>query len=251
MVIIITLMVVLTLVSIVVLVKPCLSEQRVLFSKEPDAPAAFGYQMAWLAIRSRNTAAILNALGLEEYEPCNWSSGIGVVYDHTLGDDHVYVTPPVKGWTFVVGLPLPYPAGRNYTDKLTPLLVSLGGRFSEVQYFFAFPPIDFYAWARVADGRLVRAFATGDEGVVWNKGRTTKHERALGLKLFELRGVKGRRGDAGGELILHPTEDHVMRLAESWSLDPTRLDGLPQSRTVGYIAQAPVSWRLERVRRAA
>ena len=123
-----------------------------------------------------------------------------------------------------MGLSLPHPVGRGFVDKSTPLLVDLGGRFAEVQYFFSYPPIDFYAWARVRDGRLVRAFAVTDEGIVWNKGRTSKEERGLGLKLFELRGVQGRKGDAGGELILHPTEDHVMRLAHRWSLDPTTLD---------------------------
>lgn len=244
-------MVLATLASIVFLLGPRMGEGRVIFAAEPDAPAAFGYQMAWLAVRTRDTFAVLEALGLTVREPCNWSSGIGSIYDPKLGQEHVYVTPPVNGWTFVVGLPLPHPVSRSYVDKLTPLLVELGGRFIEVQYFFAYPPIDLYAWARVLDGRLVRAFAASDEGVIWSKGKTTKEERALGLKLFELRGVKGRRGDAGGELILHPTEHHVMRLAHRWSLDPTKLDGAAPSLTTGYIAAAPLAWRLERMRRLA
>jgi hypothetical protein len=119
-----------------------------------------------------------------------------------------------------------------------------------VQYFFAYPLIDFFAWARVRDGRLVRAFAITDEGVAWSKGRATKEERALGLKLFELRGVRGRKGDAGGEMILHPTEEHVMRLAKRWSLDPTTLSSLASQQTaLGYIAQAPGAWRTERIRK--
>ena len=80
----------------------------------------------------------------------------------------------MRGWTFVVGLPLPHPVGRGFVDKCTPMLVDLGGRFEEVQYFFSYPPIDYYAWARVKDGRLVRAFAVSDEGIVWNKGRATQ-----------------------------------------------------------------------------
>jgi len=228
-----------------------MAEGRVIYRTEPDAPAAFGYQMAWLAVRTRDTRLVLEALELEAYEPCNWNSGIGTVYDARLGESRVYVSPPVNGWTFVVGLPLPHPVGRGYADKLTPLLVSLGGRFVEVQYFFAYPPLDMYAWARMLDGRLVRAFAASDEGVLWSKGKTTKEERTLGLKLFELRGVKGRAGDAGGALMLHPTEDHVMRLAHRWSLDPAKLDGQPVSRTAGYIAVAPRAWRLERLARAA
>lgn len=251
MILAIALMVLATLALITFHFGPRMADGHVIYRAEPDAPAAFGYQMSWLAVRSRDTVAVLEALGLTHYEPCNWNAGIGSVYDPKLGQNHLYVTPPVNGWTFVVGLSLPHPLGRGFVDKLTPLLVGLGGRFIEVQYFFAYPPVDLYAWARVLDGRLVRAFAAGDEGVIWNKGKTTKEERALGLKLFELRGVKGRRGDAGGELILHPTEDHVMRLAQRWSLDPIKLEGLPRSPTAGYIALAPIAWRPERMRRTA
>jgi hypothetical protein len=229
---------------------PRLGDSRVIFATDPDEPAAFGYRMAWLAIRSRDTAAVVEALGLRDPQPCNWNSGIGAVYDASLGENHVFVTPPVNGWTFVVGLPLPQPMGRSFVDKATPLLVGLGGRFSEIQYFVAFPPVDFFAWARVIDGRLVRAFAIGDEGVVWSKGKTTKEERALGLKLFELRGVQDRRGDAGGELILHPTEEHVLEIARKWSLDPTRLARGAAPKALGVIARPPDSWRVERMRQA-
>lgn len=221
------------------------------FQATPDRPCAFGCSMAWLAIRSGDTDAILKALRVERPAPCNWSSGIGTVYDNHLGEFHVFVSPPVDKWTFVVGLPLPHPVGRGFVDKCTPLLVDLGGQFPEVQYFFTYPLIDFFAWACVRDGRLVRAFAATDEGVAWSKGRTTKDERTLGLKLFELRGVRGRKGDAGGEMILHPTEEHVMRLAQRWSLDPTTLSSLAsQQPASGFIAQAPVVWRTERIRKA-
>ena len=192
--------------------------------------------MAWLAIRSDEPDAVIEALRLENAAPCNWNSGVGAAYDDWLGAAHVFVSPPVRGWTFVVGLPLPHPVGRGFVDKCTPMLVDLGGRFDEVQYFFSYPPIDFYAWARVKDGRLVRAFAVTDEGIVWNKGRASKEERGLGLKLFELRGVRERKGDAGGELIMHPTEDHVMRLASRWSLDPTTLNETHAPAAFGHIA---------------
>jgi hypothetical protein len=141
--------------------------------------------------------------------------------------------------------------GRSFIDKATPLLVDLGGRFVEVQYFVAFPPVDFFAWARMLDGRIVRAFAIGDEGILWSKGKTTKEERALGLKLFELRGVRDRRGDAGGPLILHPTEDHVMQVARKWSLDPTALSANSAPPAMGQLARAPAAWRVERQRKSA
>lgn len=230
---------------------PRTARRQVIFDSAPDRPAPFGLKMAWLAIRTRETARVVDALGLVNPKPCNWNSGIGTVYDDRLGENHIFVSPPVNGWTFVVGLSLPYPVGRNFVDKCTPMLLDLGGQFVEVQYFFSYPLIDFFAWARIIDGRLVRAFAVGDEGMIWNRGKPTKDERTLGLKLFELRGVRERTGDAGGELILYPTEEHVMRLASRWSLDPTRIDAAPASAATGYICLAPAAWRPERIRKVA
>ncbi|OYW56453.1 MAG: hypothetical protein B7Y80_06620 [Hyphomicrobium sp. 32-62-53] len=251
MILTILIMVIATVAVAALKLAPRIGHGRVVYPTTPDKPVAFGYQMAWLAIRTRDTPAVVEALGLEAPQPCNWNSGLGTVYDPRLGQNHVFVSPPVNGWTFVVGLPLPQPMGRSFADKATPLLVDLGGRFVEVQFFIAFPPVDLFAWARMIDGRLVRAFAIGDEGIIWSKGKTTKEERALGLKLFELRGVRDRRGDAGGPLILHPTEDHVMQVARKWSLDPTKIGSNSGPEGMGLIARAPVRWRVERLKKSA
>lgn len=247
----ITLMIVLTVAAAARLLAPHLAEGRVVFGAEPDGPAAFGSNMAWLAIRTHDTAGVVAALDLAGAEPCNWNSGIGTVYDSELGETRVFVTPPVGPWTFVVGMPLPHPLGRSFADKMTPMLADLSAHYRDVQYYVSYPPLDYFAWARVHDRRLVRAFAIGDEGIVWSKGRTSREEKALGLKLFELRGVKNRRGDAGGEIILHPTEEHVHRLAGRWSADPMTLDAMSAEPALGYIAIAPAFWRAERLRKTA
>src|SRR5262249_42705678 len=58
-----------------------------------------------------------------------------------------------------------------------------------------------------------------------------------------------RRGDAGGEIILYPTEGHVMRLAERWSLDPTKLhSGAVTAPGAGYVARGPAAGRTGRLR---
>ncbi len=241
-----------TVAIIACVMAPRMAEGRVLYGTTPDLPCPFGYRMAWFSIRTRDTRGVVEALGLTNLQSANWRSGIGSVYDDKLGANQVFVSPPVNGWTFVVGLSLPHPAGPGFTDTFMPLFEGLGSRFVEVHYYFAYPPIDFFAWARMIDGKLLRAFAVGDEGVVLNLGRTTKDERSLGLKLFELRGVKGRKGDAGGAIILHPTEEHVMRLAGRWGIDPINIERAPKGEpALGVIGCAPGQWRAERIRKAA
>jgi hypothetical protein len=244
-------LVVLTVAVAAFVLAPRLVQRRLTYERAPDRPLPFGYRMAWLAIRTADTQRVIDVLGLTRVKAANWNSGLGTAYSEELGETHVFVAPPVEGWTFVIGLALPHPLGAAFHDKATPFLLELGGAFGEVQYYFSYPVIDFFAWARVIDGRLARAFAIGDEGVIWNKGKPSHKERAMGLKLFELRGIQGRRGDAGGELLLYPTEDHVIGLAAEWSLDPTRLDARRTEPGLGYVGLAPQRWRPERMRKAA
>ncbi len=249
---IILLLTILTVAVIASVMAPRMADGRVLYGKTPDGPCPFGYRMSWLAVRTRNTRKVVEILGLGEVEACNWQSGIGAAYDAGLGQTRLFVSPPVNGWTFVVGLALPQPLGAAFVDKNGPLLLRLGEVFIEVQYYFAYPMMDFFAWARLIDGRLVRGFAISDEGVIWNVGKPSKDERSLGLKLFDVRGPRGRKGDAGGPLIMYPTEDHVMRLAGRWGIDPIKVDVAPRTKpALGYIGTAPSVWRSERVRKAA
>ncbi len=250
MIVFITLFIIVTILLAAQVLAPRLSERRVVYGLAPDAPCAFGPEMTWIALKAQPQIAA-DAIGLTDLAPSNWNSGIGTVYDGPLGGSRIFVSPPVDGWTFVVGVSLPQPHGRSFVDKCTPLLTALSEHFGDVHYFSAHPELDLFAWAKLSGGRVVRAFGIGDEGIIWAKGRPTREERSLGLKLFELRGVRGRRGDAGGELLLHPTQEHVMRLAGQWAVNPTLLDGLPASPTLGLVGIAPSAWRAERHRKTA
>lgn len=249
--ILIALMITLTVAVIVRVLLPALQPRRIMLPAQPDTPKAFGPSMAWIAIRNAPPERIAHLLGVEGATAANWDAGIGAIYDEALSDTHIFIAPPVKGITFVAGVPLPMPVGRAFADKLTPLLTDLAAQFRDVQYFACFPAIDFYAWTRFENGRVVRAFAMSEEGVIWDRGRLTAEERALGLRLFELRGIRGRSGDAGGAIILHPTEGQVLRMACGWSLDPSLLDKLTCQPATGIVARAPAAWRSERVRKAA
>lgn len=228
---------------------PRMFEPRIVFDETPDGPAAFGLRMAWLAIKTNDAARVAEVLNLDAIERANWRTGIGTVYDDRLAQGRVYLTPPLNGWTFVVGLSLPQPLGRGFVDKCTPMVLDLAAAFPEAQYFLCHPPVEFFGWVRVADGKLVRAFAIGDEGIIWNKGKASKEERGLGLKLGEVRGVKSRKADVGEAMPVYPTEAQVMHLASCWSLDPTSLAGNRSDSGIGYICATPMAWKPERLRR--
>ena len=231
---------------------PRVAERNLVFDTSPDRPCSFGPDMSWIAIKTGNTSAVVAALGVDDPIQANWNCGIGTIYSAEFGENRIFVSSPVDGWVFVVGTGLPHPHGRAFVDKCTPLLLHLGERFKDVQYFASYPELDFFAWSKLVSGRLIRAFGVGDEGVMWVRGRTTREERMLGLKLFELRGVRGRKGDAGGELLMHPTQDHVMRLAGHWSLNPTLIDTAAAADLgLGIICQVPSVWRTQRLRKTA
>ena len=238
-------MIVATIATAAFVLAPQIGKGQLIFDLRPDLPRPFGYRMAWLAIRTRDTHRVAECLGLAGTQSANWDTGLGTIYSPGHAGDRLFVSPPVNGWTFVVGLALPLPLGRDHADKATPLLLDLGARFIEVQCYVSHPASDRYAWARIIDGRLVRAFAIGKDGVLWKHGKPTKEEKTMGLKLFQVRGVRGKRDDMGSELLMHPTEEHVMRLAAKWSLDPTRVDQVQVSASLGLIGHAPARWRPE------
>lgn len=209
-------------------------------------PPALGPQMSWLAVRTAETDALIAALGLRGTREVSWAEGVNAVYAERCPNVFAFVTSPIDGWTLVAGLALPHPLGSAFRDKCTPLIEGLSARFGAAHYYFSFPLLDYYAWAKAENGAIVRAFATGDEGVLWNRGRLTPEERRLNLQYFELRGVEDRHGDVGGDMLLVPTEQQVLKLAGGWSCDPSLLNqahGL--SVLSGHLARAPASWRSE------
>jgi len=216
----------------------------------PDRPISFGYRTAWLAIETTDTEAVIAALELSSIQVVNWRTGMSTIYDDELGDHYVFVSPPVAGWTYVVGMALPHPVSLRFVDRCTPMLLDLSAQFGKVQYYFTYPVIDLYAWAKLEDGQLKRAFAWGDEGAIWNKGAVTPQERDLGLKVFELRKLGGsiRAADLDDDTG-YPTESHVLKLADSWGVDPTQIEKLSGEPGYGRIGEVPAQWRVKRARR--
>jgi hypothetical protein len=186
-----------------------------------EFPVSFGYKTAWLAIDTEDTPAVVEALGLRNLRLATWGEGL---YRAT------FVSPPVLGWTLVEGV---RPEAGD--PRLLPFLEGLSERFGEVQYFGTHRVVDYHAWAKAVDGRVVRAYGwLGERGeLLLDVGPKTLEEEELGFRFIDRTTVAG-----DWEGLEMPGEDDVMRIAGRWSINPQEVDAYP-SVGVGYLGDPP------------
>lgn len=183
----------------------------------PDGPAPFGYKCIWFAIKSTNIDEVVKEIGLKSPVRCNWKSGIAAAYN-----GGVFVGPAVGDWTLVIGQDLPTLDDAGDRQKQTDvLLIKLSKRFGEAQHFGTHRVSDFHAWAKALSGKIVREFAyvAADEKLC-NLGGMTAEERSAGIM------------DSPDFFV---DENHVMKVAEKWSLDPCKLTPSSAEKGVGWL----------------
>jgi len=178
-------------------------------------PLLCGQICRWIAIRSRNLAAVQKALGLHNPVPCSWTEGMV-----QMGDRRLFVSPPVNGWILVIGPRLPDPA--DDVDGCFRFLHRLSRELGEVQFFTINRVVGHHAWARFDDGLAFRGYAWAGE-TLWNQGPRTWAERKLAMRCFDyLEGPSESRFEALE--IARANAERVMSLAAIWSVDPTSID---------------------------
>lgn len=193
------------------------------FDASPDSPVQFGYKTQWLAIRTTDTGAVLHALRLQNIRAANWTTGLQGAYD-----DYCFVSPPLEGWTLVVDGRMPDLSAKGAPGPLS-VIAELSARFGEACYFGTHRVVEYQAWGKAVDGRLVRAYAyVGESGeVVVDRGELTAEERAHNLIFTGL--------DAAEPNL--PDEEDVLRIAALWSVD-TKLDRSGSSPGTGFAADS-------------
>lgn len=174
-------------------------------------PMVLSQPARWIAIRSSNTNHLRNLFGLNSLPPIPWSEALNRSHERTL-----FVSPPVQGWTLVIGGSLPDPA--DDVDSCFRLLVSLSQEIGEVQFFAADRVLNHHSWARLREGRVLRAYAWS--GVTeWNQGSPTADERLLGMQ-FRGYGEESLPTDYGEVSPEQINTERILLLARRWSLDP-------------------------------
>lgn len=167
----------------------------------------------WLAIKSRNLAAVQTALGLDNAKPCSWIEGL-------TSDEKLFIAPPIKGWILVMGSGLPDPS--EDPDACFRFLTGLSRRLGHVQDFCASRVLNHHAWVRAERGRVIRAYAWAGR-TVWKQGRRTAAERDLNVQCFDYTDTP-EKTFFGEPDVIGANVDKVPLLASRWSLDPARVD---------------------------
>lgn len=197
-----------------------LVESNMKVNSNADRPVSFGYKVAWYAVRSTDARAVAKAIGLRRERSASWAEGIEGAYE-----SKAFVTPPVKGWVFVVGFKL---AERISEPKPWTQLVALSSTFGEAQVFCSHRVVELHAWAKAVNGQLVRAYGyLGESGeTLFDEGEQTAEERDLGFRFFDERSPETAKGDTywSRSDLSYPDEDSVMAIARRWSLAPVDLD---------------------------
>jgi hypothetical protein len=169
----------------------------------------------WLAIRSANPQAVQEALNLHNPMRCSWTEGLAEARERKL-----FISPPIDGWILVVGASLPDPG--DDVDRCFRFLNSLSRKLGEVQFFGVNRALHHHAWAKLENGRVLRAYAWAGQ-TLWNQGRQTFAEADMGLKSFGYFETPQRMDFTQPDPLAINTE-RVPALAARWSIDPTMVD---------------------------
>jgi len=208
-----------------------------------DMPIPFGADMAWLAIKTTETAKVAASLGLgggdqsqwrrvgaqkPEVRESTWELGLEAAYKGL-----VYVTPPLGEWTLAVSATLFPTAGAESFIKL--MLERLSTEFGEAQYFCTNHGNVVQAWARAINGELLRGYCEWNDAsnTYWAEGAVTKQELALNIRFRN-----GESPAAATDAVV-PNEGIVLQLASYWSLDPSTLDEHFKESVLGLLGNGP------------
>ncbi|MFM2224831.1 MAG: hypothetical protein RJA07_1033 [Bacteroidota bacterium] len=201
----------------------------------PDSAVGFGYKCMWFAVKTNDQQKLADHLKIKNTIKCNWKVGIDKAYE-----DSVFITPPIDGWTLACGLGFPTGYSNEAVDEVKQILQTLSKEFGEAQFFCTNRVIEYHSWIRATNGQVTRVYSyLGEQGEnIVIEGETTDFEKTFKLVNTFSQEAKDENYFDNIDLIL-PDESFVMKVAENWSIDPTKLDNrkdlLPSLGLIGQL----------------
>lgn len=194
------------------------AEQKEILT-ESDKPIDFGYKIDWIAVKTDNKKRIAEILGLKNVQPSNWESGIETAYN-----DGVFITPQIGQWTLAVGMKLVNDAKLEDINQLENTLNKLSTEFGEAQSLGTHRVVEYHHWLKSINGKITRVYSyIGERGEnIKVFGELTEPE--IGLNLFNSLSKEAESDEYWErEDLDYANEELVMKIAENWSVNPTKL----------------------------
>ncbi len=193
-----------------------------LVDEDAEAPVAFGPQNHWLAIKTKDVNEVIHMLDIKDCKETPWEEGLEAI---SRSDLKVFVTPPVKGWTFVISAFL----DGIYSEKETEhVLCALSRKFGEAQLYCLYAKtVEIRQWAKAENGDILRwALCNYENGDIKIHGGTTPEEK----------NIPGFPDKPEDYWSVEP--EHVFAIAGQWSLDPSQFSpGDPESVGSGLLGR--------------
>ncbi|MER6156932.1 hypothetical protein ABT147_15505 [Streptomyces sp. NPDC001868] len=198
--------------------------------------------LSWLAVATVDQAELVKTLGLMDARETTWADGVELI-DEVAHDEEepfstVVVTPPMQGWTLVVGpyFGLSYP---QQTVHVTDLCRKLSAHFGKAQLFFHSEQNDGEAWLIAERGRILRRWIS--EYPELALGEPFGVER----RLLDAYGITGKPedlapdSDLAGDWAATWGDCWATTVAEENSVDPTKAVADAGSISGMLVAVAP------------
>lgn len=186
---------------------------------EKDHPIDFGYKTVWIAVKTGNKERIVEILGLKNIQSSNWKSGIETAYDNG-----VFITPQIGKWTLAVGIKLINNNDLENINKLEKTINKLSDEFGEAQSFGTHRVVEYHHWMKSVNGKITRVYSYIGESAESIKVFGDLTEPEIGLNLFNSFSKEAKSDEYWNrEDLDYADEELVMKIADNWSVNPTRL----------------------------
>ncbi|MFD9115882.1 hypothetical protein [Streptomyces bottropensis] len=198
--------------------------------------------LSWLAVATVDQAELVKTLGLMDARETTWADGVELIDEVAHEEEEpfstVVVTPPMQGWTLVVG---PY-FGLSYPEQtvhVTDLCRKLSAHFGKAQLFFHSEQNDGEAWLIAEHGQILRRWIS--EYPELALGEPFGVER----RLLDAYGITGKPedlapdSDLAGDWAATWGDCWATTVAEENSVDPTKAAADAGSISGMLVAAAP------------
>ncbi|NUO01223.1 MAG: hypothetical protein HUU01_11470 [Saprospiraceae bacterium] len=201
--------------------------EQLIEKRNPLKPIGFGFDSEWIAVKTTETEKLLQVLDLKNLEKSNWVEG-------TLKTNkgYVFVLPPVGGWILISSFDLPSPDSRDEKEasRSRALLNQLSKSFGEAQMFGSLRSSSSAFWMKSVNGSIERLYS-----IVRNhstiEGKPTPVEASW--TLFDSSSPDAET-DEYWFSALSPDMETVMEVAESWSINPLKVETYKGLAEYGY-----------------